>query len=188
MTGKRSTVDLGPMSLPVGDSVNFPESYLVKARALDINKLNDLMREGGHQNTVSIEPEEGLNLPNANLQQFSAALQDAKKVDALSEKIASVVPKTSSAVKGQAAAGIEIRIRETLLPETTLTVREADGKLSFDVWVGHADTRRWLVQKLPAVVQQVGQRLNRPLQITVFDPWCRQEAIAQCVWPSKVTV
>lgn len=187
MAGKTSDVDLGPMRLHLGEPADLPDSCLKPARTGDVEKLNALMRDGGRHHAVSAEAEERLSLSDINLQYFSQAMQEASTLNALSDSMASEVSKIRHVEKGQAVPEIEICIRESLLPDTTLTARDTDGCLSFELCVGNPEKRHWLAEKLPVLVKDLGQRLNRPLQVALFDPMHKHDALALCAWPIEGT-
>lgn len=183
MPGRFNSIDLGPMSLPFFQQTEINDTKFDTASRFDIEKLNSLLSDGGN-NDHGLEPEEECKkLPNVDWKNFINSLADSEKIFELS----SIASKFSSSLATQSNKSIiacaEIKIRENILPNSTIKASKNDNKFYFDLCIGDEYHQKWIVHKLPDLVRQIGERIKSPLVISVFSLENRVSAIATCDWP-----
>lgn len=172
-------VDLGPMSLPVGDDAVDLSSGLL-ARQSDVQLLKQLLADGSkrHSKNSVPDPEKStvaLTLPS------DIAVAQADALIHLAETLPDMVPP-----KGPSAASrVQLELNEKLLPDTTLTAFESAGRLHFEIRVNELSSQSWLSSKLPWLVKQVGEKIGRPIRVSLFTSDASELATASIEWPEE---
>lgn len=179
MSGK--PVDLGPMSMPVGDeAADFPK--VLVARQSDVQLLKQLLADGGQRrNGGSVphadESEIFMQLPH----EFTRA--EADVLVQLAESMPAMAPPPSSS----ATRSVQLQLNGELLPDTTLTAYESDGRLHFEIRISDTASRSWLVGNLPWLVRQVGEKLERPLRVMLLASTSGEWHGVTIDWPEGTT-
>lgn len=197
MSGRRTAVDLGPLSLVLLDGIG--PSFPVNASACgdDVLRLRSLMRagrdtpdmdapglgegrgEGGAASGGTVAARPGvtgvpgmptLDEANAELLAFelSAALQ------------------ARQAMSVGASEQVRLALRPAVLRDAELGVRDREGTLEFSLWVGNHDDCQWLATQLPRLASALGDRLRRQLRLRVFEGVGQQQLLAETAWPPEV--
>lgn len=170
-------VDLGPMSLPVGDDAVDSVSVFV-ARQSDVQRLKQLLADGGKRQSENSfpDPEKSVD-PLIHPSDMVVAETDA--LIQLAEALPNMVqPTASSAVRT-----VQLQLNEKLLPDTTLTAFESAGRLHFEIRFSELSSQSWLSTKLPWLVRQVGEKLGRPIRVTLFATNANELSTASIDWP-----
>jgi len=160
MSGK--AVDLGPMSLPVGEDAVDLFNGLV-ARQSDVLRLKQLLADGGQRQSGGAVPdiEEG-TVPLMPASDMTIA--EANVLIQLAEALPGMAPpKESSAIHS-----VQLQLNSDLLPNTTLTAFESAGRLHFEIRIHDLSGQSWLSSRLPWLVLQVGGKLGRPIRVVLL--------------------
>jgi hypothetical protein len=192
MTGKRIQVDLGQMSMPVGEdrSSDFSpgngSQRGADADRGDVDRLRAILRgRGGNRSNVGIG---GLgatpDLAGTGAPAFGPTGLDAVPtpappeegpliaetgrrgdftVDRIGEELESLWIGDGTRSRRE----VRLRLRRQVLPHTSVRLFEAAGRLQVDMTVGQEDIRIWLAGRLPALAESLGARLSRPLRLVV---------------------
>ena len=173
----RKPVDLGPMMLQVGeDAVNLPNGLV--ARESDIQRLKQLMANGGQHQTGSSIPDADNNAASLVLPSGLSGAETDTLVQ-LAETLPVMVPPQNSS----AAKSVQLQLHGELLPNTTLTAFESAGRLHFEIRINDISGRSWLSSKLPWLVRQVGEKLGRPIRVTVLASAVNEFTSVTVDWP-----
>lgn len=161
MTRRGSSVDFGPLSLPVGDMPFFQDSQLASASVSDVERLQALLSDRGRDGQGKEELLLELPRPTAVVM-----VRDSMHLlSSLAEALPGLV--ASPAFKAQQQA--EIQISPELLADTHLSVTDTGGRFEFVFRIGGDTDRDWLRQHLPWLAKTVGERLERDVRISVLD-------------------
>jgi hypothetical protein len=174
-------VDFGSMHLTVGEdhAPSDGSARVDEADPLIVSRFRSLLNDRPPQAAPEAGADEELPSPFALL---SAA-----------DAIAHATPsKVAGALEqmwvGNGASGIrEVRMRmhEQVLPGTWVRLYETEGFLQIDLTASTEAVRRWLGAALPALVQDLGARLKRPLRVSVLMPQAENgAAAASAEWPA----
>jgi hypothetical protein len=161
MAGKPRNVDLGPMYLQVGEDAGpqGPTTPGAAADAGDVARFESLLRRGGReQRQDEVAPE---SLLGPLLGTEPAPLGDAGEIGA---EIAHLWVGTGLRSDREVRMGL----RESILPDTSVRLCEAEGRLRIEFTCGTARVADWLDRRLPALARELGTRLSRPLELAVF--------------------
>jgi hypothetical protein len=161
MAGRPRNVDLGPVYLQVGEDAGSQEPIASSADAnvRDVARFESLMRRTGQQRQESDVPAEALLDPlrGPHAQQLAEA-------DDIGNEVARLWVGTGM------HSGREVRVglREALLPDTSVRLFESDGRVRIEFTCGTSRVADWLDRKLAALAREIGERLQRPLELAVF--------------------
>ncbi len=195
MSGRRTAVDLGPLSLVLFDGVG--PSFPVNASACgdDVLRLQSLMRAGRDANGMDVpglgegegEPDSGGSpvaaRPGAQGVSGMATLDEAN-VELLAFELSAVL-QARQAMDADASGKFRLALRPVVLRDAELGVTECDGTLEFSLWVGNDDDCQWLATQLPRLARALGDRLRRRLCLRLFEG-VRQQLLAETTWPPEV--
>lgn len=182
MTRRHISIDLGPMSLPFFEQSELSEMKLEKASKSDIEKLHALLRDGNSNNQELVILEEQ-KLNDIDITNFLSEIEDGEKVYEISKAASEAVMAIHSMDSKSNLTTANLKIREALLPDTTITAKKINNHFYFDLFIGDEVHRQWLIKRLPLFVRQIGERINCPLEVSVFDPKKINSAIATQKWP-----
>lgn len=191
MSGKRVQVDLGQIAMPVGEHRGHGMVPGKGADGADVAKLQAILRRpvvqdrpAGAQSGVDLLaaapdkgaqalPQQAVDLPAGVGQEQE---HDVYKVGAELERLW-----MSNGAHGQRE--VRLRMRAHILPHTAVRLFEGQGRLQVEMSVSNEATRCWLVASLPGLGMSLGQRLLRPLRLSVLG---RAPAVPSCDgfdWP-----
>jgi hypothetical protein len=181
MSALSKSVDLGPMSLPLGENpvMDGLENSAVFQR--DVLKLNRLLKAGmpnhdSNSNTQAQSLSQPLGLPGCQPKEFEAITTLVEYMDKLA---------LTSQVAGRREA--RLTLRGTLLAEAKLTAFEEAGRLIFEIRVCDEASFSWLVTKLSWLVRYVGESLKRPLRVIVYSAVQKEKTPVSIDWPEEAT-
>ncbi len=197
MSGRRIPVDLGPMTLHVPDAGGSCAS-LPSACVNDVLRLRAVMRRGadspqGFARAPGVAEDDG---HQADWAATGAASDIAVMVgcdrasldDAPIEQLAfalSAALQSCPGAQGSACSAVRLALRPLVLRDAELGIEDSAGQLVFSLWVGDADDGQWLVWQLPRLTATLGERLNRPLRVCVFDGHCTSRLLAEQSRPAE---
>ncbi len=177
MPAGSKSIDLGPMSLALGE--NPPADCLEQSAAFqsDVQKLNRLLKAGmaqhdsdSHENAQSLS--QSLNLQNCHPKEMHAMTTLVEHMGGLSQVCQ---------VNGRRTA--QLTLRDSLLGDAKLTAFEEADRLIFEIGLGDEVNFNWLAGKLPWLVRYVGERLNRPLRVIAYATVRKEKYSVSCDWP-----
>lgn len=181
MSGRSKSVDLGPISLPLGESPTLDGMEGSAVLQRDVQKLNRLLKAGmsnhgldKNTQTQSLSQPSGLHA--CHPKEIDAMTTLVEHMDKLAQ---------TSQIEGRREA--HLSIRETLLAEAKLTAFEEDDRLIFEIRIGNEASFNWLSGKLPWLVRYVGERLNRPLRVIVYATTEKDTPPIFYDWPTEAT-
>ena len=179
MSGK--PVDFGPMSLPVGeDAVDLFKGLV--ARQSDVLRLKKLLADEGQRQT-------GNSVPDADMYAASLTLPPdliGAEIDTLVQ-LAEALPMMEPRPASSATRSVQLQLHSELLPNTTLTAFESAGRLHFEIRINDLSGRSWLSSKLPWLVHQVGEKLGRPIRVTLLSSNVNESPSITVDWPKEET-
>lgn len=155
-------VDLGPMSLPVGDDTVDLLNGLV-ARQDDVERLKQLLAN-------SRQPQDGSDVNKMEMDSAPLVLPsdmpiaEANALIQLTETLPNMVPNPASSI----LRTVQLKLHGELLPNTTLTAFESAGRLHFEIRIQDLSEQSWLASRLPWLVRQVGEKLGRPIRVVLL--------------------
>lgn len=161
MATRPRNVDMGPMYLTVGEEAG-PERWIspdANAQSTDVSRFAAIMnRDKGQQRHAPTAPEALLGaLLETDAAEFAST-------DDISAEITYLWVGTGVASDREVRVGL----REELLPDTAVRLFESEGRLRIEFTCGTSRVAEWLVRKLPVLTRELGQRLNRPLELAVL--------------------
>lgn len=163
-------VDLGPMSMPVGDDCMVWRAP--KGRDSDVVQFKALMQSPGHSHREHTDdPLE---------QAVRDIARDAASPDERS--IGGEIGRLLVGWGGSTAREVRIGLRPEVLPNTTLRIFEAQGQLRIELTVGSPDVAAWLAGRLGAVARDIGRDLDRDIGIWVLAGGTG-EVLGSAFWP-----
>ncbi len=198
MSGRRISVDLGPLSLVLCDGVgpSFPSNG--SACGDDVLRLQSLMRAGRdapgiNAPGVSERDDEGGHASEGLISAARLGTQGASGMptldDAHVELLAfelSAALQARQAIPVDASEKVRLALRPAVLRDAELGVTDCDGTLEFSLWVGNDDDCQWLALQLPRLACAMGDRLRRPMRMRVFEAGRQQLMLAEASWPPEV--
>ncbi|MRD47070.1 hypothetical protein GHT07_07255 [Caenimonas koreensis DSM 17982] len=160
MASRPRNVDLGPLYLQVGEE-DASQGWTPPASGADSNdvaRFQALLHKGRerHQQTDTT-PEAQLWAVNAPEPQELANTDD----------VAAEIAHLWVGVGTSSAREVRVGLRATLLADTSVRLYEAQGELRVEFSCGTNRAALWLQRKLPVLAKEVGQRLQRPLELSV---------------------
>jgi hypothetical protein len=183
MAGRLNSIDLGPMSLPFSEQSELSDMKLDIASHSDIEKLNALLRDGSNNKQSLDQSDEFQILFENNFDMFSSNIDNNKKIIEITNIAYDVFISFNNFIDQTNINFVELNIRENILPDSTIKAEKKDNKFNFELCISCEDHRNWLVQKLPLLVREIGDRIRHPLVISIFDPDKRMSPIATISWP-----
>jgi hypothetical protein len=175
-------VDMGAMTLPVGEGhVGADQGPSEAADPLTVARFRQAMDERPRSARVPALEDNDLPSPFALLGAPEAqAAASAEELGALIERL--WVNDGVSSIRE-----VRVKLRREILPDTSVRLYEAGGRLQVALTVSEDATRRWLESALPALTSDLGMRLNRPLRVALVSvnvstpgvSWDWPEAIKQ---------
>ncbi len=175
MPGK--AVDLGPISLPVGEDAVDLFNGLV-ARQSDVQRLKQLLADGGHRQSGNAVPDmEKSTVPLMPVSDMTIA--EANALVQLAEALPNMAPPPASS----AIRSVQLQLHGELLPNTTLTAFESAGRLHFEIRIHDLSGQSWLSGRLPWLVRQVGEKLGRPIRVVLLASNANGLPSATIDWP-----
>lgn len=176
----RKPVDLGPMMLQVGDDAVDLSKGLV-ARESDVQRLKQLLTGGGQRQTGNSIHDADNNAESLALPSGLSGTETDTLVQ-LAETLPVMVPPQDSS----AAKSVQLQLHGELLPNTTLTAFESAGRVHFEIHINNLSGRSWLSSKLPWLVRQVGEKLRRPIRVTVLASGVNEFPSVTVDWPEGI--
>ncbi|HTH78703.1 MAG TPA: hypothetical protein VL593_06965 [Ramlibacter sp.] len=161
MAGRPRNVDLGPVYLQVGEDAG-PKDAMpsdADANVRDVARFDSLMRRADRQRDEADIPAEALLDPLRAPQ-----VQHLAQADDIGNEVARLWVGTGM------HSGREVRVglREALLPDTSVRLFEADGRVRIEFTCGTSRVADWLDRKLAELARSIGERLQRPLELAVY--------------------
>jgi len=168
MIGNKTAVNLGLVSLPLGDERRDDGTPRASNQASpqDVERLQALLggsaRTGAHAGT----PE---HLTHAELERTHVVNDEAALGPAQlqRERVGEALALLCQTEKLGCGRVLRLNLHADILPDTVLQMVDSGTCLHIDLEVGCNATRRWLASKLPQLAEQLGQRLQRPLRLRV---------------------
>jgi hypothetical protein len=158
MASRPRNVDMGPMYLQVGEEAASQGFTPAGADAKDVVRFESLMnRNGGGHRHSEASPESLLGPLSPS---EPAQLADT---DDIGNEIAHLWVGTGL----HSAREVRVGLREALLPDTSVRLHESQGRLCIEFTCGTHRVADWLDRKLPVLAREMGQRLDRPLELAV---------------------
>lgn len=197
MSGRRTAVDLGPLSLVLFDG--FDPSFPANASACgdDVRRLQSLMRAGRESTGMAapgVGEGDGEGGPDHGGSPVAArpgvqgvsgmATLDEANVELLAFELSAAL-QARQAMSADASGKVRLALRPGVLRDAELGVTECDGTLEFSLWVGNDDDCHWLAMQLPRLARALGDRLRRRLCLRLFEG-VRQQLLAETSWPPEV--
>ena len=197
MSGKRVNLDLGLVSLPLGegrgrhdDGFRPPE----EADRDDVSRLEALLGRGGRGDGRPGEdapPQEAAALsgPSTAARTAATLAQAGAEIERLwiahGAQGAERKGETADAQPAQGPREARLRMRPGILADTTVCIHVDGGRLGVGTHVGCEATRRWLEAELPALARTLEQRLRGPLHLLVRGVGAAQPIHACLDWPGR---
>lgn len=161
MATRPRNVDLGPLYLQVGEE-NVPQSSESLARnadAGDVARFESIMhRKRGQERRSEVTPEMLLASP------LEPELAHLAEPHDICHEIAHLWVGTGL----QSDREVRMALREALLPQTSVRLCEVHGRLRIEFTCATHRVADWLDRKLQVLARELGQRLERPLELAVF--------------------
>ena len=182
MTGRFFSIDLGPMSLPFHEQAESNGLINIASKS-DIEKLTSLLRDGSKKNNQNYDSDDAKIIPSNNLVNIFTINNENEKIY---ELCASTNKAFSSIIQlgyKSRIATVELKICESLLPDSSITASHTDNQFYFELCVGDDNYRYWLIEKLPELVRQISVRINRSFVVAIFEPNKRTVPVATQSWP-----
>jgi hypothetical protein len=168
MTGPRMQVDLGPMSMAVGEARH--ESGWTGLHGADADaalRLKDLLARGTPQH--SGPQQMAAHAGSAALPAIEPDRAARFHAHSESDQLGPELERLWLSVSGAPAAAREINVQISphILRDTWLRMADVGGRLHIEFTVGDAQTQAWLNARLAPLAEDVGSRLSRALSIAV---------------------
>jgi len=165
MIGNKSEVNLGLVSLPLGDERrdSAPPRVGRDASPEDVARLQALLGPSEHP------PDSGGHLQHAELERTPLANDEGTLAERHlnHERVGEALALLCQAGNPGCARVLRLNLHADILPDTVLQIVDTGACLRIDLEVGCAATRKWLASRLPDLAEQLGQRLQRPLRLCV---------------------
>ncbi|MGI4847198.1 MAG: hypothetical protein ACRYGK_03545 [Janthinobacterium lividum] len=201
MSGTRVDVDLGQMSMPVGDSRRHALA-IGRVDGAAVAHLQALMRRAPAPDWSAV-PQTAVPVDVAGGAEHSAnglAPRDAEPLGTaaspavgmpagrLADELQGAMESlwVGDVTRGQRNVRLRLRLRREILPDTALHLFEDGGRLVVDMRVANEQVRQWLAGTLPALAATLGGRLARPLVITVAGVPPAGRSSHSVHWPDDV--
>lgn len=165
MTKAYKMVDFGPLALPVLDEINTLDMHTDKANPIDVEKLNNLLRDKGRGKREALEVEDTNPVPSP-----SAITSNDKKEIIDFNKLAILICKIAETIATGTAATVTLKVNPSLLPNTTLIAKEIDHGILFEMFIGDELHRKKLIDAITDLAKDLVQRLRCDVKISIFDP------------------
>ncbi len=198
MSGRRTSVDLGPLSLVLLDGVgpSFPSNASVCGD--DVHRLQSLMsagRDTAGMDAPGLGEEDGEDGPASGASPAAARLiaqgvtgmatLDDANVELLAFELSAAL-QARQVLAVDASKEVRLSLRPAVLRDAELGVTDCDGTLEFSLWVGNDDDCQWLARQLPRLARALGERLRCRLCLRVFEGIGQQQLLAETSWPPEV--
>jgi hypothetical protein len=180
MTRRKVDVDLGLMSLPVGEDTRFDHRHFKQSGAdpIGVARFRSVFDRQSHKQH---ESEAGNNFPSP----LSLLTEKDGTASVEAESVSADIEYLWGAI-GDGVTGtreVVVGLRREILPETTIHLFEAGGRLQIELNVGKAATRMWLASELRNLTSGLGGRLNRPLRVLVTAMRGSDRSASSIDWP-----
>jgi hypothetical protein len=161
MASRPRCVDLGPLYLQVGEEARGADGAPTRdtADAADTARFDALMQKGRHHQQR--ETDAAADLLLEPLREPQAQL--LPESDDIGRELAHLWVGTGL----RSAREVRVGLRDALLPDTWVRLHESEGRLRIEFACASAHVAHWLVRRLPAVASNLGERLQRPLELHV---------------------
>lgn len=170
MIGNKTAVNLGLVSLPLGDERRDSAAPCAsnEASAEDVARLRALLGDSAHAGAPA-SPDPGGTLPHAELERTHLVNDEAALAAAQlqRERVGEALALLCRTENPGCGRVLRLNLHADILPDTVLQMVDTGACLHIDLEVGCAATRQWLASKLPELTEQLGQRLQRPLRLSV---------------------
>jgi hypothetical protein len=175
MASKPRSVDLGPLYLQVGEDAARAgwTQHGSGADAGDVTRFEALMQKGRKHQERETEAAVDALLEPLREPEAPVLAQPGE----IGDEIAHLWVGTGLRSEREVRVGL----REALLPDTTVRLSESEGRLRIELACGAARVADWLDRKLPALARELGERLNRPLELVVS--MAGGSVVAERRWP-----
>ncbi len=174
MSRRGSSVDFGPLSLPVGDMPMFEDFGASLASLKDVEKLHQLLsQQRGQEQREKLIPTE-----RADIALYGMDLHQTHILASLAELLPRVATPTTTKTQAQAV----ISMSSDVLADTRLTVTDTGLRIEFSFQIGDDRQRHWLQQHLAWLARTVGERLARDVRICVANHWASGPFVAIQDW------
>jgi hypothetical protein len=161
MATRPRNVDMGPMYLTVGEEAG-PERWIspdANAESSDVSRFAAIMnRDKGQQRHAPPAPEA----------LFGATLETDTTEFASADDVCTEIAFLWVGTGLSSDREVRVGLRESLLPDTAVRLFESEGRLRIEFTCGTSRVAEWLVRKLPVLARELGERLNRPLELAVL--------------------
>ena len=183
MTGRRVDLNLGLVSLPLGEDRRQGEHESPAQRQADPDDVARLQAVLGREapaqaaDGTPAQPETG-GAPPSRLTPGMADGDGHARTGAEIERL----------WVANGALGlreVRLRMRRDILPDTTLRIFESGARLQIELYVGCEATRRWLAADLPVLARTLGRRLRHPLHLLVSGVGAAQPAVTCIDWSEE---
>ena len=182
MSRRHISIDLGPLALPFFSESNLTESSFGKASKDDIEKFHNLLRDGENEKKKSVNLDDQ-NFSDIGIKDIESEIKAGEKLIELAKATSAAASSINGEDEKLILVTAEIKIRESLLPDTTITAKKINNDIFFELCIGDESHRNWLVKKLPVLAKEIGERINCQIQISVLDSKNRDSVIATQRWP-----
>lgn len=159
MASRPRNVDLGPIYLQVGEAPaheGWPGRNV--AEPADVGRFESILQRGGRRRHERDTPAE-IVLPLVGAAE-PEHLADAEDIGA---EIAHLWVGTGLHSQRE----VRIGLRQAMLPDTSVRLLEADGRLLIEFTCAGHRVADWLDRKLPVLAAALGERLQRQVELTV---------------------
>jgi hypothetical protein len=172
-------VDLGPMHLQVGmfqDQRQMQDAdatccdqdadrfrTLLSNRRSNSNDMREEMEADQTEAEVSFRPVWNDNQISEEIEYLFGSLGDGPTVDS----------------KRQVFVGV----RRDILPETDIRILEEEGRLHVNIISANPDVQRWVAFSLKKLARAIGQKLARPMRLTLSSQPSDAGIISSTTWP-----
>ena len=180
---KRMDVDMGTMALPVGEerrAQDYDAQAPEPADPLSITRFQQAMDQPPRSRQIPDLEDEGLPSP-------FALLGAPEPVTAMSaEDIGALVERLWVSDGAIGIREVRVTLQRQILPDTSVRLYEAGGRLQVALSASADATRHWLEAALPGLASDLGKRLNRPLRVTLMEAHAGASPGASCDWPEGI--
>ncbi|MBC7602615.1 MAG: hypothetical protein H7255_08155 [Ramlibacter sp.] len=160
MATKPRNIDLGPLYMQVGEE-EATQSWTPPAGAPDSNdvaRFQALLHKGRRNRQTEAPPDALLRAPG---EPEPNELADTGDIGAEIEHLWVGTGLTS-------AREVRVGLRQSLLPDTSVRLHQTEGLLRIEFTCATNRVALWLQRKLPVLASDLGERLQHPLEISLF--------------------
>ncbi len=162
MSKKRIHVDTGTIHLPVGEDNlgGGEEGKVPEADSFLIHRFRDAL-DGRRPPRTAEFAEEELESPFALL----GAPEPVRQAE--TSEIGSAIERLWVGDGTSGVREVRVKLGNAMLPDTSVRIYEAAGRLCVELTVESDEVGRWLRFRLPALGRDIGERLRRAVRVAV---------------------